>query len=167
MTLVSLRRGRAAEQLVARRLTRWTRGHYLFRRRGLGHRGLPDLVVTPATMVVSPLPTWPYPISVKSSRARAPGLDGLARLAGGRLAGVGWRWWREIPAAERGRYWLVWRAHATWWLSADAENPVWHAGRWPAILRLAAPADLLPSWTAPLEHLCALDVQDVVTAVNA
>jgi len=164
MTIVSLRRGRAAEQRVARRLTRWARGSYLFTRRGLGHRGLPDLLVSQQTGFTDTGPRpWPYPISVKSDPRHAPGLHGLTRLFVSGVAGS-WRWWQEIPAAERSRYWLIWRAHATWWLSADTENPVWRAGPWPAILRLAGPNTLVPGWTAPLAHLLELNFRNVLEA---
>jgi len=170
MTIVSLRRGRAAEQRVARRLTRWSGGAYHFQRRGLGHRGLPDLIAAaPPCGNVTPGP-WPYPISVKSWPSRAPGLHGLARMAGFFHGGIlerrgpGWAWWQEIPEAERSRYWLLWRAHATWWISADTDNPVWRAGPWPAILRLAGPNTLLPGWTAPFDHLLELNFRNVLEA---
>ena len=172
MTLASLEHGRKREQEVARQLTRWADGAYRFTRRGLGHRGLPDLV---AEVLEPGVPGWPFPISVKSDVRHAPGLHGLCAYAQAALASGlprplwhrfrldAWAWWQEIPEAERHAYWLIWRAHGTWWLSAAGGNLIWHAGAWPATLRLAGPDLLVPSWTAPLAHLV---VQDFRLAVR-
>lgn len=161
---MSLERGRRAEQVIARRLTRWTGELYRFGRRGLGHR---SVVVTPFSGRIP----WPFPISIKAEPRRAPGLDGLCALADAigrdvcspRFSG-GWAWWVEIPPAERARYWLVWKAHRTWWLSASAENVVWLAGRWPAMLRLAGPDTMLPAYTVPLDHLLVQEFPEMFTA---
>lgn len=160
MSRVSLERGRRAEQVIARRLTRWTAERYRFTRRGLGHRSVADLVVTPLTGGAP----WPFPISIKAEPRRAPGLHGLCALADAigrdvqspRFA-AGWVWWVEIPPADRGRYWLIWKAHRTWWLSAAAEHVLWLVGRWPAMLRLAGPGTMLPAATVPLDHVLAQD----------
>ncbi len=164
-----MNRGRWAEQRIARRLTAWTKGAYQFRRRGLGHAGLPDLVVTATPMVTTARGAWPYPISIKSYPRGAPGLDGLMRMAAFVMPGLapsapGWRWWTEIPADQRDRYWLVWRAHATWWLSASADNPVWHAGGWRGFLWLSGPETHVPGRTGLLEHLFEKDVRSVILA---
>lgn len=117
MSLVSLERGRRAEQDVARRLTTWADGLYTFARRGLGHAGVADLVVT----AKPGLPPWPFTVSVKSHRVRA--FESLARMLVRLEGDKAWAWWMELEgpadegrAARRAAAWLVWRSSAGPWL---------------------------------------------------
>lgn len=120
-------KGRRAEKAIAYRLSRWATPHYLFRRRGLGHAGVADLIVDTIAG-----PPWPFTISVKS--AQGPTLPAmLERIRHGRV----WPWWAELEIGQRlplnaelelvgesallernrVRAWLIWRSAATWMLS--------------------------------------------------
>lgn len=112
----SLDKGRRTEREVARRLTRWAAGWWIFRRRGLGHAGLPDLLAAPGVLNTDALP-WPFVLSVKAGRAPT-----LATLLAWARTGMAWQWWQEVASAapEPGRAWLVWKSGPTWLLSCGA-----------------------------------------------
>src|SRR5439155_7715865 len=153
---VSLDRGRRAEQEVARRLSAWTSGAYRFRRRGLGHASLEDLVVE---QLDAALPSWPFPISVKRRRDR--GLPSLLSAAGrfhGRRARP-WPPWAEIPASLRARAWLIWHAHRAWWLSCAADNPL--AGL-PYVVAIEITRAEVPGHTRLLDDVCGWPFRDFV-----
>jgi len=129
----SVDRGREAERDVARRFNRWAGGAYTFKRRGLGHASVADLVVDGGP------PAWPFVISVKA--AAGPSLAALLERAS---AGEPLPWWRELEGKgvelaqpelverHRARAWLVWRSGGSprWLLSC------WSLGALQAPVRL-------------------------------
>lgn len=144
----SLDKGRRTEREVARRLTRWAAGRWLFRRRGLGHAGVPDLVVEPGARGVP----WPFAVSVKAGRGPTLGVM-LVRAA----AGLGWPWWQQVASvAGSERAWLVWKQpDGAWLLSCGAlwgviaANPPRAVGAFPPPMTLIASG--WPPFTVPLD----------------
>ncbi|MGH7730017.1 MAG: hypothetical protein ACRENJ_02065 [Candidatus Eiseniibacteriota bacterium] len=144
MTQASLDRGRTAEREVARRLTAWGQPFYTFRRRGLGHAGVADLVVTPR----EGMPAWPWTISIKARARRAPTLATMFHAA---AAGTPWAWWQEaIASVPPERVWLIWKvAGGTWLLSCDG---LWGVAT-PVRLALLPPPPGWPRFTLWLNEL--------------
>jgi hypothetical protein len=158
----SVDKGRRTEQEIARLLTQWATPLYLFQRRGLGHAGQGDLVVT-AELAAAP---WPFTISIKSQQGPT-----LAVMLARAHAGLAWPWWRELEAtdeeseimARRMRAWLIWRSGFTWMLS------VWTLGALQMPVRLALLPPPLYGWprfTIALKHfLQDVTIDDVVKAI--
>lgn len=109
VTKASLEKGRRAEQAVARMLSAWAEPCYTFRRRGLGHAGVADIIAV--SLSEGPrFPAWPFVISVKSEEGPT-----LASMLVRARHGQPWGWWQELELAGGG--WLIWRSSRVWLIS--------------------------------------------------